>query len=742
MGRSKVHVSVRARPTGNFASDIMTFNESANYIKLALPKEDIGHVNGPQSEDDKFNKMEFKVNKVLQSASQEQVFECCAREVVQSVMKGYNGTILAYGQTGAGKTHTMTGGHVGFEDRGVVPRAISHIYQEAENMEGRNITIRLSYVEIYNELMFDLLAGTGVAEQTGDLIIAEEKKNGRDEIRVKGLSLPVAGTKEEALHIFFQGDTNRHVAEHALNKGSTRSHCVFTIHVESRARHDCNDKGFNAKCHLVDLAGSERVKKTGTDGVTLKEASYINKSLSFLEQVVKALGEPGRDHIPYRQSKLTHLLKDSLGGNCKTAMIANIWPEKKMLEETISTLRFAQRMQKVYNDAVMNEHTDPSTLLRKYERQIKELKQELAMHNTLANRGHVQYDTYSPEEERDLDDKVQKYLDGELFELEVESVRMSLEAFKCFRKKHQEMQRELNRSQEQLQRGGFTSASPPGASPDEGGEHAGEGEQATGAEGFVGESEERGISVGIAPSGSRPNQETHASEGEAGDSGFGNDQTRVAGMHGRGGGGGGGEGERPPDKQSAFAEWKAREGEKFEADFEKNRQELKDKKEVMRLALNAANVAKREIDEAKDALGRKQADAPPDSEVIDSEEYALLKTVRDKKQLYRDQFEKHRSCKGEVDQLNQLMRMCKQKLIQAFDEWYEQRWGGYGNEMAGADTGKGERYDPQEMFDLMEQDRLESHDPDKLAYTKARKYADRAVRQKKSTSVGAQARRR
>lgn len=738
---------MRARPTGNFASDIFTINESANYIKLSLPKEDIGHVNGPQTEDDKFTVHEFRVNQVLQSASQEQIFESCAKDIVQSVMKGYNGTIMAYGQTGAGKTHTMTGGHVGFEDRGIVPRAIAQIYHEADLLEGRNITIRLSYVEIYNELMFDLLTDTGVAEQTGDLIIAEEKKrDGREEIKVKGLAMPTAGTKEEALHIFFQGDTNRHVAEHALNKGSTRSHCVFTIHVESRARHDCNDKGFNAKLHLVDLAGSERVKKTGTDGLTLKEASYINKSLSFLEQVVKALGESGREHIPYRQSKLTHLLKDSLGGNCKTAMIANIWPESKMLEETISTLRFAQRMLKVSNEAVMNEHTDPGTLLRKYERQIKELKQELAMHNTLANRGHVQYDTYSPEEERDLEEKVQKYLDAEPgFELEVESVRMSLEAFKLFRKKHMELQRDLQIKEDQIQRGGFAAAGALAGGAEEAadGEAPAEGEQAAGDGGLVGEAEEGGISVGLAPSHSRPAAVPGMDgEGEAADGGLGGDQIRGVGT---GRGAGAGDGQPPPDRQAAYTDWKLHAGKAFEDEFDKNRRELKTKKDELKAALLGANEAKQSIDEAKERITRKSADKGPDAGkdegIIDEEEYALMRILRDKKVDYKEAYKKQQGLKVEVDRITQLMRVTKQKLIQSFDEWFAQKCSQSAQVADVADASAGERYDPQEMFDLMEADRLETHDPDKLAFTKARKNADRAVRQKKSASVGAAARR-
>ncbi|CAJ1453954.1 unnamed protein product [Effrenium voratum] len=431
MGRTNVRVVVRARPTANFAAENFQLNEAADSIDMRLPKdESAGLVNNQQES------WHFKLDKVLSNASQQQVYDLCSAEVVRSVMDGYNGTVLAYGQTGAGKTHTMTGGHMGFADRGIVPRAISQIYSEAAARPENNITIKLSYVEIYNELMFDLLTDVGVADQSGDLSIVEDS---RGNIQVRGLSTPVGGTEEEALHIFFQGDTNRHVAEHALNKGSTRSHVVFTIYVESRSRVESSEKVIFSKLHLVDLAGSERVKKTGSDGVMLKEATFINKSLTFLEQVVVALGNKHRDHIPYRQSKLTHMLKDSLGGNCKTTMVANIWPEAKMLEETASTLRFATRMMKVSNEASVNVHLDPQLLIRKYERQIKDLKQELAMHDTLAGRSRVQYEEYAPDEQKELEDKVQMYLEGELQEIEVTSLRMVYESFTCFRKLYQNL---------------------------------------------------------------------------------------------------------------------------------------------------------------------------------------------------------------------------------------------------------------------------------------------------------------
>ncbi|CAK9104383.1 Kinesin-like protein KIF9 [Durusdinium trenchii] len=495
MGRTNVRVVARARPTSSFASDVFKFNEAADSIDMRLPKdESAGLVNNQQET------WHFKLDKVLSNGSQEQIFEICAADVVRSVMDGYNGTILAYGQTGAGKTHTMSGGHMGFADRGIVPRAISAIYAEAAARPENNITIKLSYVEIYNELMFDLLTDVGVAEQSGDLSIVEDS---RGNIQVRGLTTPVGGTEEEALHIFFQGDTNRHVAEHALNKGSTRSHVVFTIYVESRSRVESSEKVIFSKLHLVDLAGSERLKKTGSDGVMLKEATFINKSLTFLEQVVVALGSKHRDHIPYRQSKLTHILKDSLGGNCKTTMVANIWPEAKMVEETASTLRFATRMMKVSNEASVNVHLDPQLLIRKYERQIKDLKQELAMHDTLAGRSRVQYEEYAPDEQKELQDKVQMYLEGDLQEIEVTSLRMVYESYAIFRKLYQNLRTELaNRPTMPLPpQGGDTEAA-----------EGGPGATATETrEGEVGEDVEgKGIAVGVAPANSRPPQEAMA----------------------------------------------------------------------------------------------------------------------------------------------------------------------------------------------------------------------------------------
>lgn len=190
----------------------------------------------------------------------------------------------------------------------------------------------MSYAEIYNEKIRDLLV------QSNDIASADQNlqitDDGRGGATIKGLSQHVCDSEEDALNCLFEGELNRTVRNHLLNETSSRSHTIFTMQIESRSRVESADKVVFSKLHLVDLAGSERTKKTGSDGQVLKEAQFINKSLSFLEQVVLALSDKKRDHIPYRQAKLTNYLRDSLGGNCRTVMIANIWPEKRFYEET------------------------------------------------------------------------------------------------------------------------------------------------------------------------------------------------------------------------------------------------------------------------------------------------------------------------------------------------------------------------------------------------------------------------
>lgn len=193
-------------------------------------------------------------------------------------------------------------------------------------------------------------------------------------MRLKGLTQVLCRSEEEALNCLFEGEQNRTVADNSTNKTSSRSHAVFTVHLEARSTIETSEKVITSQLNLVDLAGSERVKKSGAEGLTLKEAAYINRSLSFLEQVVVSSCDKRRDHVPYRQCKLTNILKNSIGGNCKSILVANVWPEAHHLEETLSTLRFATRMKNVTNEATVNEALDQPLLIKKLEREIRDLK--------------------------------------------------------------------------------------------------------------------------------------------------------------------------------------------------------------------------------------------------------------------------------------------------------------------------------------------------------------------------------
>ncbi|XP_059877273.1 kinesin-like protein KIF6 [Delphinus delphis] len=320
----------------------------------------------------------FKFQRIFdQNEKQETIFENIAKPVAESVLAGYNGTIFAYGQTGSGKTFTITGGAERYSDRGIIPRTLSYIFEQLQKDSSKIYTTHISYLEIYNECGYDLLDPRHEASSLEDLPKVTVLEDPDQNIHLKNLSLHQATTEEEALNLLFLGDTNRMIAETPMNQASTRSHCIFTIHLSSKEPGSATVR--QAKLHLVDLAGSERVAKTGVGGQLLTEAKYINLSLHYLEQVIIALSEKHRSHIPYRNSMMTSVLRDSLGGNCMTTMIATLSLEKRNIDESISTCRFAQRVALIKNEAVLNEEIDPRLMIIRLQKEIQELKDELAI---------------------------------------------------------------------------------------------------------------------------------------------------------------------------------------------------------------------------------------------------------------------------------------------------------------------------------------------------------------------------
>ncbi|KAG2496239.1 hypothetical protein HYH03_005837 [Edaphochlamys debaryana] len=373
---SGIDIYVRIKPVQK-PSPKLIVDTLENKLEFNIPRNEAAGLINNQREH-----YEFRFNGIVTAdAKQDEVFERVARPVVMGAMEGYNGTIFAYGQTGSGKTFTITGGPERYVDRGIIPRSVSAIFTEISKRSDFQYTVHISYLEIYNNEGYDLLDADREIKSMEDLQRVHLGEADDGTVSYRNLSMYRANNEEEALNLLFLGDTNRTISETPMNQASSRSHCIFTIHVE--ARKSGEDVVRRSKLNLVDLAGSERVSKTGVDGTTLREAKYINLSLHYLEQVIIALQEKAmgmnRPHIPYRNSMMTMALKDSLGGNCRTVMIATVTSAGDQMDESISTCRFAQRVAMVRNTVMLNEELDPSLIIRRLKQEVRELREEVRL---------------------------------------------------------------------------------------------------------------------------------------------------------------------------------------------------------------------------------------------------------------------------------------------------------------------------------------------------------------------------
>lgn len=331
-----------------------------------------------------------------ESVTQEEVFNVIGAPMVENCLAGYNSCMFAYGQTGSGKTHTILGDLEGLDanpsvDRGLTPRIIEHLFgriqQDESSLKLENVkySCKCSFLEIYNEQITDLLE-----PMLMNLPVREYHKKG---VYVENLTEVEVTSVQDVISLLLQGNANRKVAVTNMNKESSRSHSIFTCSIQRKS--GCTNKTLHGLLHLVDLAGSERQKLSGAEGGRLKEAANINKSLSALGLVIMNLVDIANGkqrHVPYRDSKLTFLLQDSLGGNSKTTVIANISPSSCCAIETLSTLKFAQRAKFIQNTVVINEDTtEEVSVLRA---QIEQLKREL--HHTQYNQRSSIYSFTTP----------------------------------------------------------------------------------------------------------------------------------------------------------------------------------------------------------------------------------------------------------------------------------------------------------------------------------------------------------
>lgn len=735
MQHKAVTVCIRTRPTANFAQDNLKINEESNTIDVSTSSSSHA-TTGPNNAKQAWS---FKYDRVLHNSTQEGTYNAECSKIVETVVDGYNATIFAYGQTGAGKTFTMIGNTGDFGQRGVTPRALNQLFREVEVRTDMDFTITASYLEIYNERIFDLLDDITNENQTSDYQIVEDKNGSTT---VKGLTRVPVNSEEDALSLLFKGELGRTTATHLLNKRSNRSHCVFTLYVEQRSKLGGSEHIKTSKLNLVDLAGSERLKKTGadTDSATKRESMYINKSLSYLEQVVVALTTKSRSHIPYRQTKLTNILRDSLGGNCMTLMIACIWAEASHLEETISTLQLAQRMMKVRNKTQVNQHQDPTLLLKKYERTIKELRQELVMHDALSERVGVVYEEFTPEQLSNIKNEVNQYLSSSSQEdddiITIASVKQIREVFKEFKRVHKQLSSELEYAQ---QHGGNNGGSVANGGTSNGGEGGENGSGTAGDGSQVGELEDgNGFGLGNAASTERPanldRPGYEKNEAQPDEEGGAEASSPKASANQR-------EDSQqavPADKNKAYAMFKENVASDLRDELARLNAITRGNKADVRAMTASINKCTADIKRYSAILEEKKKERlqrGEGSDIIDEEEFLTIKENKKARAAYREQLQQLKTLKSTLSLSKDKALQVKSTLLDRFEEWFKENSTGASLEEEEQEEDPQDELDYGERFEEMERERIRNADPDSVAFFNSRKLMNQT---KRATRTGAQ----
>ncbi|RNF04166.1 putative C-terminal motor kinesin [Trypanosoma rangeli] len=431
---SHVRIIVRTRPTDFIAGNLSIQSKGTLQITRRAAA-GVGNSEVSSSSPTASSTPEnltFTFGAVLHNASQEAVFEATTADLVDSVLQGFNCTLLCYGQCGSGKTYTLFGGNT-YPTRGCVPRAIQAMFETIAASSDHEFKVSLTFVEVHSDQLFDLLgklplASTRPGDRNRNANKVSVTLTATGEVALRGAEVRQCTNEAEALTAVFEGMQRRMTSVNSLNQRGSRSHAVLTLYVESKSLVDSDALVHHSQIDFVDLAGTERPNMV-EDEVAKREAKIVNRSLMMFEQVVLALSGPQSRHVPYRQSKLTMLLKNSIGGTSRTTLIANIWPEERNTEATVATLNFAKRLLRIESNPTVHASMDPEAHIKQLQKQVLSLKSELRMQDQLAGREAFSTAPLDGDEMQMARGRVMDFVDGTAPQVRVGSVR---EMHACF----------------------------------------------------------------------------------------------------------------------------------------------------------------------------------------------------------------------------------------------------------------------------------------------------------------------
>jgi kinesin family protein 6/9 len=594
---------IRTRPTTDFASDNIKIFDDKQTVTVNIDKSDpLNFLNTPECS------YSFKFHSVLHNVSQEIVFEEAVREIVDSFIQGYHGCLFSIGQRGSGKTFTMFGDIRQPKYHGVIPRSIAYVFQELEKFKTIQFVLNVQFFQVYNDLVYDLLSDNDLPPQ-----IAEDE-NGSP--YVQNLSLHHTTTVQSALQLLSDGETKLRVTEHKHGRKAHRSHVIFVFDLVGRKA----TRMTRSRLIAADLAAVEEAA----------DSAFVNKSISYLQQLVVSIVNKDTRHLPFRRSKLTYLMRDAVGGNCRTTCIANVWPEALNNRETISTLQFASDLGRVQNAARVNT-LDPLELrIEKLERERRTLDAERELQGELG--GAVRIDGLRQDEEAAVSDVVRRFLADELDEVPLPSLAHVKAAVQEIKRRYvgipSDAMRDVTKVYSLTER--LKSAKGPRD---------------------VGSIDGTGFSIGVAASQDRPANTRAAMKTDV------HAQPSTARA----------DHPPPPTRDEMFEIYKMRDGNAGATEFMLSKRETRELVERRNATVAEINAAQAELAELREMIER--GNLRERTQVFE-DEAQLLKGEVAAKAKYRELYANLQGMQARIDALKERSAQLRIGLLAAFQEWY------------------------------------------------------------------------